>query len=299
MEKKMKKILSLSLLLCLCFSAFAIDLPDTEIVNEGLQEFVTGLADSVPAASTMSNLWSDAYVGQLLGIPPHFGVGASAGAAKMDISGIKKAAKELGINAVDKLNDDFILPVASIEAVVGGVFIPFDISGSFMVMDEPIGFSGENSLQYKIQSFNLKLRVPLLKQNIVLPNLSLGVGFARLSGEFFAEVQDINTHINVKYSSDVYSADVQLSKSVIFLTPYVGARILASKSNNLWDYAYTVSSDISGRDEGNYANEEYNINYQLFAGTSFNILVLKLNVNAAYDVKTKVWSAGAGVQIKL
>ena len=115
----MKKILSLSLLLCLCFSAFAIDLPDTEIVNEGLQEFVTGLADSVPAASTMSNVWSDAYVGQLLGIPPHFGVGASAGAAKMDISGIKKAAKELGINAVDKLKDDFILPVASIAIPIG------------------------------------------------------------------------------------------------------------------------------------------------------------------------------------
>jgi len=94
----MKKILSLSLLLCLCFSAFAVDLPDTEIVNEGLQEFVTGLADSVPAASTMSNLWSDAYVGQLLGIPPHFGVGASAGAAKMDISGIKKAAKDVLID---------------------------------------------------------------------------------------------------------------------------------------------------------------------------------------------------------
>ena len=41
------------------------------------------------------------------------------------------------------------------------------------------------------------------------------------------------------------------------------------------------------------------VSYQLFAGTSFNILVVKLNVNAAIDVKTKVWSAGIGAHVKL
>ena len=92
----MKKILSLILVIALCSSVFAVDInpPNEQVVNEGLQEFVTGLAETVPAASTMSNVWSDAYAGQIIGIPPHFGVGASAGAAKMDITGIKKAANE-------------------------------------------------------------------------------------------------------------------------------------------------------------------------------------------------------------
>ena len=123
------------------------------------------MADSAPATTTMSNVWADAYVGQLIGIPPHFGVGASAGVSKLDISGIKKAGVGLGIKAIEHLGDDFVLPVASIEAVVGGVFIPFDLSASFFTVSNPIGFAGENSLQYQFDSFNVKLRVPLLKQN--------------------------------------------------------------------------------------------------------------------------------------
>lgn len=297
----MKKILSLILVIALCSSVFAVDInpPNEQVVNEGLQEFVTGLAETVPAASTMSNVWSDAYAGQIIGIPPHFGVGASAGAAKMDITGIKKAANELGITAVNKLNDDFILPVASIEGVVGGIFVPFDLSGSFMVMNEPIGFSGKNSLQYKIQSFNVKLRVPLLKQNVILPNLSLGVGYANLSGEVFAKSQDINAQVNAAFSSNIFSADVQLSKSVIFLTPYVGARLLLSQSDNTWSYNFNVAGVATVNGNGGYKTDGMDVSYQLFAGTSFNIFVVKLNVNAAIDLKTKVWSAGIGAQVKL
>ena len=48
---------------------------DSAPVKEGLQDFIEDLADTVPVASTMSNVWADGYVGQLLSIPPHFGVG--------------------------------------------------------------------------------------------------------------------------------------------------------------------------------------------------------------------------------
>ena len=107
----MKKIISIFMILCLFTSVFAFD---KTVVEDGLTEFIDGLADTAPAVSTMNNVWADGYVGQLIGIPPHFGVGASAGLAKMDVTGVKKAAKELGISAVDKLNDDFVLPVASV-----------------------------------------------------------------------------------------------------------------------------------------------------------------------------------------
>jgi hypothetical protein len=89
-----------------------------------------------------------------------------------------------------------------------------------------------------------------------------------------------------------------VSKSVIFLTPYAGARVLASKSDNSWKYNYQLDP-FTGGSNGNYKNKDMNINYQLFAGTSFNFLVVRLNVNAAIDLKSKLWSAGVGVQVKL
>ena len=292
----MKKIFSILLILCLFTSVFAFD---KEVVEAGLTDFITGLADTAPAATTMSNVWADGYVGQVLGIPPHFGVGASAGVAKMDITGIKKAASELGISYIDKLSDNFVLPVASVEAVVGGLFFPFDISGSYMTLKNPIGISGKNSLQYKFDCFNIKLRVPVLKQNIVLPNLSIGLGFARINGGFSVDLADSTTYLKTSFSSDVYSADVQVSKSVIFLTPYAGARVLASKSDNSWEYDYEVAGITSGTGKGEYKNDDMNVSYQVFGGASFNILVIKLNVNAAYDLKTQLWSAGLGAHIQL
>ena len=248
----------------------------------------------------MNNVWSDGYVGQLIGIPPHFGVGASAGAAKMDITGVKKAAKELGISAADDLDDDFVLPIVSVEAVVGGLFFPFDISGSYMTVKEPVGLSGENSLKYKFDCFNLKIRFPILKQNLVLPNLSLGVGYSKVSGAFLADLANSTTSFKTSFASEVYSADVQLSKSVIFLTPYVGARLLASKSDNSWEYNFDAGI-VSEKGNGTYktADDKMDVSYQVFAGTSFNFLIFKLNANAAYDLKTKIWSAGLGIHAQL
>ena len=286
----MKKIFSILLVLFMLSTVFAFE---AEVVEEGLTEFVTGLAESAPAATTMSNVWADAYAGQLIGIPPHFGVGASAGISKLDISGIKKAANDLGIDSVDNLNDNLVLPV------VGGIFVPFDLSASFFTMSNPIGISGENSLQYQFDSFNVKLRVPLLKQNVILPNLSLGVGYAYLKGEFLAGMKMADTSVKTKFSTSVYSVDAQLSKSVIFLTPYVGARLLLSQSDNTWEYSYYVGGVFDNSNNGGYKTDGMDVSYQLFAGTSFNILVVKLNVNAAIDLKTKVWSAGVGAQVKL
>ena len=100
-------------------------------------------------------------------------------------------------------------------------------------------------------------------------------------------------------SSNIFSADVQLSKSIVFLTPYVGARVLASKSENSWEYSYQVGGIYEDSASGTYANNDLNLAYQVYGGVSFNILVLKLNVNAGYDFKSSNWSAGIGAQIKL
>lgn len=302
----MKKIFSILLVLSMLSTVFALDVDsvvesvfDKKAVEEGLTEFSTALAYSAPAVSTMSNVWADGYIGQLIGIPPHLGVGASAGVSKLDISGIKKAGMGLGIKAIEHLSDDFVLPVVSVQAIVGGLLIPFDLSASFFTMSEPVGLSGENSLQYQFDSFNAKLRLPVLKQNILLPNLSIGVGYSYLKGEFSAGIEKVNTSLKTSFETSVYSIDAHLSKSVIFLTPYVGARLLLSQSDNTWEYSYYVEDIVSGEGNGGYKTEEMDISYQLFGGASFNILVVKLNVNAAIDLKTNAWSAGIGAQVKL
>lgn len=293
----MKKIFSVLLILCLFSSIYAIEPIDETVVQEGLNEFVTGLADSAPALTSMTNVWADAYVGQLIALPPSIGLGGSAGVSKLDIRGIKKAATELGIPGVDKLKDDFVLPVVSVDAVLGGLLIPFDISGSYMKLKDPVGIS--DALQYRFDVVSAKLRVPLLKQNIILPNLALGVGFSRVSGDFLVKLDE--TFLNATFKSDVFSADLQLSKSVIFLTPYIGARVLVSKSENTWEYNYNVEDILKNDAKGTFVTdpEKMDIDYQLFAGTSFNILVIKLNVNVAYDIKTKLWAGGIGAHVVL
>lgn len=306
----MKKLISILLVLALCSAVFAQSLPidPTLTVNKGLDSFAESLANTIPASSGTIGTWNDAYIGQLLAIPPHLGVGASVGLTKLDVTGIKSAASSLKIPAIPSLPDNLVFPTYSIDAIVGGLILPFDLSA--FVTYIPEGKLNFKSLQLTNLSYGAKIRLPLLKENILLPGLSIGVGYSANTGKL--EAGDTSKNIAVSYNTTVYSAEAQLSKSFILVTPYVGARVLASKSENTYDWNLKTSvPGIAFAGNGSYVTplntdenipefaKEFQIDTQIYGGISFNIAIINISANAAYDLLSKMWSGSLAVHLKI
>ena len=198
-----KKILVFMLLISiLSFSAFAFDFGDlldgtdakepatfnTENISAGLDDFTFSLIKTAPSTVSHQNMWASAYIGQILDVPPHFGGGISMGMAQLKTDGIATVLKEMGLNYNVK---NLFLPTLTFDARIGGLFIPFDIGVHGMMIKNPLEFNiQETFFSIDYGTVGADIRVPLIKQNVVLPNLSLGFGYAYSKGNAGISVQN-------------------------------------------------------------------------------------------------------------
>jgi hypothetical protein len=83
------------------------------------------------------------------------------------------------------------------------------------------------------------------------------------------------------------------------MTPYIGARLLVSKTNGNW--AYDASAIPLGGDtqKGSYKDAEFKASGQIFGGVSFNIFVVKINLAGSYNFISQIWGASAGLRFQL
>ncbi|MDR1747928.1 MAG: hypothetical protein LBR47_02590, partial [Spirochaetaceae bacterium] len=189
----MKNYISLlTIFAVLTGSIFALD-SSADKIRAGFDEFIGDLAETAPDNAVLSGTWSDGYIGKLIpSMPPHFGVGASLGATKADTTGVNKALKELGISSVSLPGKDneFVFPAMGVEARIGGLFIPFDLGVKFAILDLSNLFGAE--ISYKYNMVGGDIRFPILQQDVIKPNLSIGFGYTYLSGGFGFSGSDVN-----------------------------------------------------------------------------------------------------------
>lgn len=311
--------------LCLTFALTGIfaqaipsvsDYINIDKLGAGLDQFTHSLLKTAPSTVTQQYIYPDAYLGQLLSVPPNVAGGISAGAAQLDATGLASALKDgLGTDLLKDITNLY-LPTIVLDARIGGIILPFDIGVHGMLISEPLTFSAKGTeFLADYGTVGANIRIPLLEQNIILPAISLGTGFSYSKGTIGMNTSgEVISHIAAGYESMIIDASLQISKEILFITPYAGARATLSSSKRHWNCDYEIDALKDATDDWkssrSYTEEQWspweinseNPNYtaQLFAGVGIDFFfIIQFGVNASYDLVNDLWAGSVNLRIKL
>ncbi len=238
MEVIMKKYLLIPLLISVAFTgAFAVDYKD---MANSFDQFSKDVSESLPFNSTMGLNWSDARVRGF----PHFGIGLSVGATAIPEDTFKRLADNLGIALPAELTDTGLgipVPGYTVDARIGLPFLPFDIGVKLGTVPEGIVDTPSLAMDYTLAGFDI--RTPIVKQNLLLPAVTLGVGFNYLKSTIGTyvdtgiassiDLSSVDSNLGTLTFNDpevaftmetkVIDFKLQVSKKILIFTPYVGA----------------------------------------------------------------------------
>ena len=296
---------------------------DTENISAGLDDFTFSLIKTAPSTVSHQNMWASGYIGQLLDLPPHFGGGISMGMAQLKTDGIATVLKEMGLNYDVK---NLFLPTLTFDARIGGLLIPFDLGVHGMMIKNPLEFNiQETFFSIDYGTVGADIRFPLIKQNTVLPNLSLGFGYAYSKGNAGISVQEETAKVSAGYESQILQATVQVSKKILIVEPFAGVRATLSSNKRNWSWNYDGAKalddakrkeleDIPGaldalKDEkifnsGDWSGfdlnkEDPNYTAQIFAGIGIDFLfIAQGTLNVSFDVVNQIWAGGLSFRVK-
>ncbi|MCL2196135.1 MAG: hypothetical protein FWB77_00820 [Treponema sp.] len=220
---------------------FSLDLSE---IQTTANKFVDSMAGSLPFNSTMGLNWSDAHIGQLLALPPHFGVGFSTGFTTMEFGSINTLLDKFNVSLPAGFNwGGFPLPGYTVEARVGGIILPFDIGVKFGILDLKEEFwdslkLGDIDITMNYLLVGADLRYVVLGKKKTSPfKVSVGAGFNYMKGGISLPVPgaasfDLNfaghslelpaPGLNLQWETKSLDIKAQASVKVLVLTPYVG-----------------------------------------------------------------------------
>jgi hypothetical protein len=268
--KKFSKILAIYtvILLLIAVPAFS-QMPESGLdeLENTVNDFTKALANSLPFNSSMGLNWSDAYIGQLVSKPPHFGIGITTGFTTMDFGALSELLDKFGTSLPDGVNiGGFPLPGYTIDARIGGFVLPFDIGFKLGILNLNPDFL--NSLiDTGIPDFNMNylliggdFRYALVEGKSNPFKLSVGAGFNYLKGGVSLKmpmdtvsfsITDDRTlnipapEIGLNWETKSLDFKAQASFKVLIFTPFLGFG-----ASHAWSNAgYEVSSDINVTDE--------------------------------------------------
>lgn len=211
------------------------------------EQFATSVSCSLAATAATGLNWSPAYIGQF----PHFGVGVTLGATTMHWTTVKPVFDMLGVAIPTELafmgENGIGLPALAVDARIGGFGIPFDIGLKigFIPQQLHLYFEGGVEADYFIAGGDVRLAI--LKDEGLMPALSVGVGYSYMKGSIgmavpglTSQTLDITALMNAAgypgtysftfnqpsvtfgWQCNVIEARAQLSKRLLFLTPNIG-----------------------------------------------------------------------------
>ncbi len=323
------KIIAISLALVLlgAGSGFALEQYDLENLQRKVDAFSTTMAETLPFNSTLGLSWADAYIGNF----PHFGVGIFGGLSFMDKSAVEDLLSDFNLSLPSSLN--FMpLPAAGAEARLGGFFLPFDIGFKFGMLPA-MNFSDDISLDYMMIGGDI--RYAILKGNVILPKITIGVGYNYIRGNINSKVgtgieYDISDNgnnysikvddpeVNLTWSSNVIDFKLQVSKTFFFITPYAGLGYSYGWAKSGYDVSAPTTVTGGSADEINAILASRGLpsvdvgdngfssiikaggwDLRFFGGLAFNIAVVKIDLTGMYDFNNSIWNAGLGIRFQM
>ena len=244
----MKRTLIVVLTL-LVASSFVFAQTEFSSYEKGIQDFATGVANSLPLNSSVGLTWSDAYIGQF----PRFGIGATIGFSTIPYPALKPVLDVLDLSDGIESSEVFgyldrfggPLPAYTVEARLGGFMLPFDVGAKFGTIPPAVDTTKLiEGFEFDYLLAGADVRVNLLRGRGLAPKLSVGggynfldarIGLSGLTDEVqitsFEDPGDGTTYtltmesptIEYFWRANVLDFTVQASKDILLFTPYLGA----------------------------------------------------------------------------
>jgi hypothetical protein len=292
--------------------------------------FADDIAEALPFAAAATGLtWSDARVKGF----PHFGIGLSVSAVTIPKEAFEDVATALGFELPSEITDSSLgvpLPGYAVDARLGLPFIPFDIGAKFGYLTPSMGdaLEGSTGLTAEYILAGLQVRYPLLKDRLLIPAVSVGLGYTYLNGSVAMETTEVtNTTINFgsgksltiddpdavfAWRTHAIDLSVQASKSLLILTPYLGAGYSYGWSragggmNSDLTYVNTSKQELEDDYDIEITDDGFEVysdasggSFRAFGGLSFNLTILKLDLNAQYNFTTQSLGGGLNARIQI
>jgi hypothetical protein len=291
---------------------------DFTTLQKTVEDFSGTLAKSLPFNAALGLNWSDAYVGKLIpSVPPHFGVGLALGYTTMKFEAFDDLMNQFGLSVPGALDwGQLAIPAYVAEARVGGFILPFDVGLKFGTFK---GVGNDSAkVDYLLTGGELRYAVIDGKKNLLLPNVSLGVGLNYLSGSFSGAKSSLafrhptrpsetfplsDLTVGLQWETLALDFKAQVSKSFLILTPYVGFG-----ASHAWSKAgYNVEADLQGLGPGDISAinaelkkqglkeidfggkgfstilEETGWSFRAFGGLSVNIALFRIDLTGLYN----------------
>ena len=353
----MKKILLTFILITGC--VMMTPAQTFEEVEGAFTTFADDLSAALPFASTLGLNWSDSYIGQFphlgvgmsvgaVGLPAEaFGavLGAmTGGAADADLLSFLPAELQ---PYLDQFGMPF--PSAVAEARIGGFALPFDIGLKVGLIPDQVDLGSvlPAGLAIDYLVYGADVRFKLIEEKGLIPELSVGGGYNYLSGGVAFQTQDpisiggfevpdpanptetlyydINLsapELRFNWETSVFDVKAQISKKILFITPYLGIGATFGTSRVNGGAFTTVSTtpalteqeweDLAaalatlGEEVPQLTPEGFLISSEAangfatraFGGLSLNLLFLKLDVSGFYEIVSQSLGASVGLRLQ-
>lgn len=300
--------------------------------------FAGDMAGALALSSTMGSNWSDAYVGGF----PHLGAGVTVGAAFVNADGATALFDAISPNSMpSQLKSLGIpIPVAVGTFKIGLPFLPLDIGikGGYIPSSAGASILSSSGLSVDYMNIGLQVRYALLKQNILLPNISIGASYNYQKGSIsktltgvpsqsFAVPPSLGSYtldvssptLALNWSSNTFDFTAQVSKLLLFLVPYVGAGLTVGTSSVTGGLNATTSTNYPGglpalasalASAGvaapssltatgfSYTASETNPLFRVYGGVSFRIIILDFDAQAIYVPASKALGASVTARVQ-
>ncbi|MDR3302549.1 MAG: hypothetical protein LBT01_08520 [Spirochaetaceae bacterium] len=182
-------------------STFALDVSE---ISSVLSEFANDNGGRLPLSSDIGLGWSDAYIGQLMDLPPHFGFGITLGVNSMKTDKLKALTDVLELPEVSPwFAGKQLFPAYALETRIGGFQnAAFDIGIKIGYFPDIFALNG--SYSYENLVFGGDIRININRGYGNAPKISLGFGVNYLSGHYsvdsYTEIWDsLNPNSNKLY----------------------------------------------------------------------------------------------------
>lgn len=289
--------------------------PYTTTVN-GLNDFADIMLDVIPNTQIQQNVWANAWIGHILP-KPNFGFGINAGVSKLDLKPLITVADALGMKDGSSIPETLVMPTITADVRVGGFILPFDVGFTAMSIDsntiKPIG-KAMDPAYFDFFMLGGDVRYAILKGGLLRPKLSVGVGGYYTKGNFGAEQDGSRAQLDFDTTSIVLST--QASIKLLCLVPFVGARVMMSKSNVDWkvhaNWASILNTNNSSIEkalsygflpsdfsDGVSSKFTDHVRPVLYGGFAIDMMVVDLTFSASYDVVSKIPSGAVSLRLAL
>ncbi len=268
-------------------------------IAKSFNSFGSDLNCTLQNAAVNQNISAPAWIGNLIPAPVHFYAGLDFGASSLNLSHFNDSLKELGLSSIP---ENLVYPTVAGSIRLGGIGLPFDAGFSFLKLNLKDIDSIIKGLTLNYLVIGGDLRFAILRGEEKLPALSVGAGFYYLDGKI-GYTQDY-ADLNIDFDTKTFFASVQLSKTFIFFTPFIGFKGIISDSNTYWAWSISDSAmsklSVSALKGKGKANTSYGESFipQVYGGFGLKLSIIELTLNGAWDFKNSIWSAGTSLRLR-